>query len=177
MCGKKYPESMSNFMVSSQEGKAITISTLCSGVLAGLGAAIPMTLAMEVLHRSLPADERYPLPPREITDELVAQSGLSGQLDEGELVGLSLVSHFSYSAAAGALYAALAQKYTLSPLSGGIAFGFGLWAVSYLGWLPAAGILRPATEHPPRRTALMLTAHAVWGSVLGLLVDRFQERH
>ena len=78
--------------------------------------------------------------------------------------------------AAGAVYGALAQKYPLSHLSGGITFGLGLWTISYLGWLPAAGILRPATQHPPRRTALMVTAHVVWGSVLGLLVDRFQER-
>jgi uncharacterized membrane protein YagU involved in acid resistance len=152
------------------------VSSLVTGAVAGLGATIPMTLAMEVMHRSLPQHERYPLPPREITEELVAQAGLREQLDEEEHVDLSLLSHFFYGAAAGAVYGALAQKYPLSPLSGGIAFGFGLWAISYLGWIPAAGILRPVTQHPPRRTALMVTAHVVWGSVLGLLVDCFQEQ-
>jgi uncharacterized membrane protein YagU involved in acid resistance len=153
------------------------VSSLFTGALAGLGAAIPMTLAMEVMHRALPQHERYPLPPREITEKLIADAGLREQLDEAEHVGLSLLSHFSYGAAAGAVYATLAQKYTLSPLSGGITFGLGLWIVSYLGWVPAAGILRPAIKHPPRRNALMLTAHVIWGSVLGLLVDRFQEQH
>jgi uncharacterized membrane protein YagU involved in acid resistance len=128
------------------------------------------------MYRSLPQHERYPLPPREITEELVAQAGLREQLDEEDHVDLSLLSHFSYGAAAGAVYGALARKHHFSPLSGGITFGLGLWATSYLGWLPAAGILRPATQHPPRRTALMVTAHILWGSVLGLLVDRFQER-
>jgi uncharacterized membrane protein YagU involved in acid resistance len=151
------------------------ISSLFTGALAGLGATIPMTLAMEVMHRSLPRHERYPLPPREITDELLAQAGLREQLDEEEHVDLSLLSHFSYGAAAGAVYGALSQRYHLSPLPGGITFGLGLWTISYLGWIPAAGILRPATQHPPRRTALMVTAHVVWGSVLGLLVDRFPE--
>jgi uncharacterized membrane protein YagU involved in acid resistance len=132
---------------------------------------------MEVMHRALPQHERYPLPPREITEKLIAEAGLSEQLDEEEYVGLSLLSHFSYGAAAGAVYSALAQKYTPSPLPGGIAFGLGLWTVSYLGWVPAAGILRPATKHPPRRNALMLTAHVIWGSVLGLLVDSFQEQY
>ncbi|MCA1636528.1 MAG: hypothetical protein LC802_23280 [Acidobacteria bacterium] len=46
-----------------------------------------------------------------------------------------------------------------------------VWAGSYLGWLPAAGILRPATEHPPRRTALMIAAHVVWGVAAGLVVE------
>ena len=153
------------------------ISYLFTGALAGLAATIPMTLAMEVMHRALPQHERYPLPPREITDKLIAEAGLREELDEEDHVRLSLLSHFSYGAAAGAVYAMLAQKYTPSPLLGGTSFGLGLWTISYLGWLPAAGILRPATKHPPRRNALMLTAHVVWGSVLGLLVDRFQERH
>jgi uncharacterized membrane protein YagU involved in acid resistance len=154
----------------------MSISTVCNGALAGLGAAIPMTLAMEVMHRSLPASERYPLPPREITDEVIAQAGLGEQLGEAAHVELSLLSHFSYAAAAGAVYAALARKYTPDPVPAGISFGLGLWAISYLGWLPATGILRPATQHPPRRTAVMLTAHVVWGAALGLLVDRFQEQ-
>jgi uncharacterized membrane protein YagU involved in acid resistance len=154
----------------------MSASSLCNGALAGLVATIPMTLAMEVMHRSLPPHERYPLPPREITEELTAKAGVKEHLDEEEQVGLSLLSHFSYGASAGMVYAALAQKYTLVPLPGGITFGLGLWTISYLGLLPAMGILRPATEHPPRRNALMVTAHVVWGSVLGLLVDRFQER-
>jgi len=136
-----------------------------------------MTLAMEVMYRSLPQHERYPLPPREITEQLIAKAGLWGQLDEKEYLGLSLLSHFLYAAAAGAVYAALVEKYTFSSLPGGVTFGLGLWTISYLGWLPAAGILRPATEHPPRRNVLMLTAHVVWGSVLGLLANHFQEKH
>jgi uncharacterized membrane protein YagU involved in acid resistance len=151
------------------------IPSLFNGALAGLGATIPMTLAMELMHRSLPQHERYPLPPREITEKLTDEAGLSERLNEADHVKLSLLSHFSYGAAAGAVYAQIAQKYNPSPLSGGITFGIGLWTVSYLGWLPAAGILRPATKHPARRNALMLTAHVVWGSVLGLLVDQFQE--
>jgi hypothetical protein len=101
------------------------VSSLFTGALAGLGAAIPMTLAMEIMHRFLPQRERYPLPPWEITEKLIAEAGLSEQLDKEEYFRLSLLSHFSYGAAAGAVYGALAQKYTPSPLPGGITFGFG----------------------------------------------------
>jgi hypothetical protein len=32
-----------------------------------------------------------------------------------------------------------------------------------MGWIPAFGVLKPATEHPPRRNAVMLAAHFTWG--------------
>jgi hypothetical protein len=38
-----------------------------------------------------------------------------------------------------------------------------------MGWLPALGILQPATKHPAQRNALMIVAHLVWGSVTGLV--------
>ncbi|HAE50229.1 MAG: hypothetical protein CMO30_07955 [Tistrella sp.] len=41
-----------------------------------------------------------------------------------------------------------------------------MWAASYLGWIPAARILKPATRHPWRRNLLMIAAHLVWGASL-----------
>jgi len=48
----------------------------------------------------------------------------------------------------------------------GASFGVGVWAASYLGWIPAVGLLAPATRHPRHRSALMLAAHVVWGASL-----------
>jgi putative membrane protein len=42
--------------------------------------------------------------------------------------------------------------------------------------LAALGILKPATEHPPRRNALMIAAHLIWGAVLGALVGKRADR-
>ena len=59
-------------------------------------------------------------------------------------------------------------------------FGLGVWAASYLGWIPGLRILEPATQHPAHRTALMLMAHVIWGVSLasGLreieLAERFR---
>jgi hypothetical protein len=58
----------------------------------------------------------------------------------------------------------------------GVALGLGVWTASYLGVLPALGILRPATEHPARRTALMIAAHVVWGSALGSTLQALDSR-
>lgn len=46
--------------------------------------------------------------------------------------------------------------------------GAAIWAGSYFGWVPALGILTPASEHPRRRNALMIAAHIVWGATTAL---------
>lgn len=140
------------------------------GALAGLAATVPMSLAMKLMHEQLPGHEQYPLPPRAVTMEVAEQAGVREHLDEGGRQAATWASHFGYGAACGALYGALAAGRDAPPLAAGVGFGLAVWAGSYLGWLPAAGILRPATEHPPRRTALMIAAHVVWGATTGLVV-------
>src|SRR5947209_6812279 len=141
-----------------------------AGAVAGFTATVPMTLAMEAMHPRLPPDERYPLPPREITENVAEGAGVLHHLDEPRLRTLSVLAHFAYGAAAGGACAALLPKGKLSATAGGAAFGLALWAGSYLGLLPALGVLSPATQHPARRNALMIAAHVVWGAAFGLLL-------
>jgi uncharacterized membrane protein YagU involved in acid resistance len=148
------------------------MNRILAGAVAGLAATGPMTVAMKLMHDQLPAREQYPLPPRLITEEVSEQVGLDEHLDEGEMKGLTVLSHFAYGAACGALYGPLSDKVPGGAVAGGVAFGLAVWAGSYLGWLPAAGILTPATEHPARRNALMIAAHVVWGAAAGLLVEK-----
>lgn len=147
----------------------MTLSAPIAGALAGLVATAPMTAFMAAAHRALPIWERYPLPPRRIAMRLAGAVGLRHQLDEPQRQGLTLASHFGYGAVGGALFAALAQTAgATGPLSGSL-FGLGVWAISYLGWLPAARVLPPATKHPIERTLLMVAAHLIWGACLGWL--------
>jgi uncharacterized membrane protein YagU involved in acid resistance len=148
------------------------MNLLIAGALAGLAATAPMTLAMKVMHRYLPAGERYPLPPRLIMEKVVEEAGVAGRLNEEEHRRLTLAAHFAYGAAAGAVYAPLAKRMGFSSAGGGALYGLTVWAGSYLGLLPAVGILRPATRHPARRTALMIAAHVVWGAAIGALIGR-----
>lgn len=128
---------------------------LLAGAIGGIVGTAFMTMAMRRLHANLPADEHYPLPPREITERTLPPS------DEAALQELSLTSHMGFGAVAGSL---MAGSKVLGS-SGGSAWGVGVWLVSYLGWIPALGILRPATSHPARRNLLMVIVHLVWGSV------------
>lgn len=151
--------------------KEKTVRDLASGALAGFVATVPMTVAMWVMHRQLPWAERYPLPPRRITGKLAAKAGVRQHLDEPEERGLTLAAHFGYGTATGAIYGAIADEVPAPRIVSGVLYGLGVWAVSYLGVLPALGILRPATEHPAKRNALMIAAHVVWGASLGAALD------
>ena len=148
------------------------MNRILSGALAGLAATAPMTLAMKLMHEQLPREERYPLPPRQVTEGVAEKAGVNEKLDEDEREAATWASHFAYGAACGALYGALSGRGAAGrPALSGVGFGLAVWGVSYLGWLPAAGILAPATKHPARRNALMIAAHVVWGATTGLALS------
>jgi uncharacterized membrane protein YagU involved in acid resistance len=126
---------------------------LVIGGIAGFVATMAMTSAMRHLHKRLPGKERYPLPPREIVDEVLHPPASIAP-------DLTLLAHFGYGAACGALIAAANPR--IDKVTGSIAGG-GIWLASYMGWLPAFGVLDPATRHPIRRDAVMFGAHLVWG--------------
>ena len=134
-------------------------SRIILGALSGMAGTMAMTAAMGRLHRRLPEPQQYPLPPREIT-ELVSDRGPDDAIKDA-----ATAAHFFYGAAAGSLLA-MARPRT-GPAEGAL-FGAGIWAASYLGWIPAANILEPADRHPGKRTALMIAAHLIWGTVTAL---------
>lgn len=142
---------------------------LLLGAIAGAAGTLAMTSAMGRLHRRLPEKERYPLPPREIV-ESVASTILEKPEDETSR-DLTMAAHFAYGAATGSLITAINPK--IGPKTGAAA-GVAVWLGSYMGWIPAAGILKPATVHPPRRNLLMIGAHLVWGASTALALKELR---
>ncbi len=133
-------------------------SRILIGAIAGVVGTMAMTSAMRRMHQKLPPEERYPLTPREIVDSAAEQTAVD--LPNEEAKDVTTAAHFAYGAASGALLGV--ANVMLGPVSGATA-GVGIWLGSYMGWIPGAKILKPATEHPPRRNLLMLAAHVVWG--------------
>jgi hypothetical protein len=134
-----------------------------------------MTAVMLLLHRVLPGYQRYPVEPYRITTRLARRLHVSRLLDDKpEQIAATSVAHFGYGAAAGALFPPLCNRLPLPASLSGMLYGLAVWAGSYLGLVPALGLLNPATKHPARRNLLMIAAHLVWGAVLGLLVGRRQ---
>lgn len=147
-----------------------------AGALAGLVAAVPMTATMVILHRRLPKPLRYELPPRQITGRVAEGLGRADRsMPEYALTWSSLAAHFGYGALTGALYPLVARRVGPGPVPGAL-YGIAVWAASYMGWVPAAGILQPATRQPAPRRRLMLTAHLVWGATTALVSSRLLHR-
>ena len=141
---------------------------------AGALATLPMTAVMALGVRLLPPDEQYTLPPREITDEVRRKRDIAYPISEPRARLAALAAHFGYGAAAGSLVAAIPGGRATELALRGAAYGFAVWAGSYLGLLPALNLLSPATEHPPGRTAVMIASHLVWGAAAGLIVQRLR---
>ena len=144
---------------------------LILGVICGIAATGPMSVVMVLLHRRLPPQERYPLPPREITTKAVQQLAVPEDVDPAMRSALTWLAHFAYGGAAGALYAERQRRLPGGAALRGPLFGLLVWTVSYLGLLPGLRVLRSATEHPVRRSALMIAAHLVWGGFLALIYE------
>lgn len=145
-----------------------------AGALGGLVATVPMTIAMTRLWKKLPKRDQYPLPPREITE--ITATKISPQaryISDERMAELSLVAHFAYGGATGALYPLLYRN-PRHPLIWGASYGLGIWAASYLGWIPAAKILQPATQHPATRNRMMMVSHIIWGGATVLIGERLR---
>lgn len=157
-------------------GPHLSVRKVLLGAAAGFIATAPMSLTMLLGWRLLPGKEQYPLPPRLITEEIFKRVGLRNHLSDDQLMGLTLSSHFGYGALFGAMYALYEGRIPMHSSLRGTLAGLAIWVGSYLGWLPAFGILRPATRHPWRRNLLMVIAHVVWGVTLGEMVRKLAER-
>ncbi len=150
------------------------MNALVAGAAAGMAATVPMTAVMKRMHRALPPGERYPLPPRIITMRLAEAAGVRRQLDERQRRRLTLLAHFGYGTSVGSLFGLIAPRRPAAAVGAGVAYGLAVWAGSYLGLLPALHILTPATEHPARRSGVMIAAHVVWGATLGAMASAFR---
>ncbi len=150
----------------------MAVRRITAGTIAGFAATAPMSVVMAILQRVVPQRERETLPPRIITARLTAKIGLREHIDHQEQIALTLANHFGYGAAAGAVYALLERKVPMRSMLKGTAYGLLVWTTSYLGILPVLGLLRPATEQRAARNIVMISAHVVWGSVLGSLFQR-----
>ncbi len=97
--------------------------------------------------------------------------GMRKKLGADSRAALTLINHFAYGATTAVLYSLAEWRVPLGPLAKGPIFGALVWLVSYLGLLPALGVLNPATKHPTSRNLLMLVVHLVWGLFVGVFVE------
>lgn len=134
-----------------------------SGAVAGLAGTVVMSTALGVAKAigMLPGE----VPPRKVArhveEALELHDGVPSPAFEARWIG----QHFAYGAAGGVAYALIQRRLRLGePLPAGPLFGAALWACSYIGWLPAAGLYPSPTADRNRRIATMITVHLIYGT-------------
>jgi hypothetical protein len=77
-----------------------------------------------------------------------------------KIAGKSLA--VGYGMTAGAIYGAL-RPCPGNLLIDGTALGLGIWAVGYLGWLPALGLMPPVQQQETQQVAGSIVQHVIFG--------------
>lgn len=133
------------------------------GALAGALATLAMSVVMLTAGRLRIMGAQ---PPEEIVERGAEAADLHPTETE-ENVAASM-AHVAFGAVAGVIFALL-HRIVRPPAPEIMALPWALvvWAVSYLGWVPALGILPPAPKDRPGRAWTMLAAHLVFGLALG----------
>jgi uncharacterized membrane protein YagU involved in acid resistance len=108
------------------------------------------------------------MPPETITATMLHRAGVGHSGDQQD--ALATVLHFGFGAAAGAAFGVIAPKPLMVRVPAGMAYGAAIWGVSYMGWVPAFGIMPPADRDRRDRQAVMLAAHLIYGTALALFI-------
>lgn len=116
-------------------------------------------------------------PPDTIAGAALDVVGIHGQGEEQQ-DALAILLHFGFGIGTGALFGLLHRRlpFRMNATLHGVIFGSIVWATSYQGWIPALGIMPPASEDRPDRPRVMLVAHWVYGAILGAVLARREDR-
>jgi hypothetical protein len=136
------------------------------------------TIATALMSALMLAGRRFgitgELPPEKITSKMLRRHGI--RPDAGQQDAIATGLHFAFGAAAGGAFGVIARRVPVPSVPLGLAYGTAIWGVSYMGWLPSAGLM-PRADHDDRgRQAVMLAGHLVFGATLGVLAGRRARR-
>lgn len=143
------------------------------GAIAGTVATLAHTAVMAFAARRGTLGEP---PPKKITRGALRAVAPEAARHEPALNGATVLMHVGFGAAMGALYASLAPRRAQGSVPLGLAFGTAVWAVSYMGWVPALGLM-PTPQHDRRgRPTAMIGAHLAFGAALALTLRALPDR-
>jgi hypothetical protein len=110
------------------------------------------------------------LPPEKITSKALRSRRIRPSARQQDALATSL--HFAFGAGAGAAFGVVARRVPVPSVPLGMAYGTAIWGISYMGWVPALGMMRRADRDRRGRQAVVLAGHLVFGATLGLLAAR-----
>lgn len=139
----------------------------------GIATAVMSAVMVAAQQAGLMGEE----PPEKITAAALDAVGLE-ERDAATQDVLASLLHFGFGIGMGALFGVLHRRlpFRVPAAVHGVVFGSLVWAVSYQGWVPALGIMPPASDDRPDRPRVMLFAHWVYGAILGAILTRRDDR-
>ncbi len=141
-------------------------------LLAGAAAGVAGTLAMSILMVSArKLGLTGALPPAKITKKAL-NLFMSDRKADRAAKPLAIPAHFAYGAGCGAILGLLGRS---GLVQGGL-FGSLVYGLSYMGWLPAFGVMPRPDRDRPGRQPVMLAAHLLYGGTTGVALRRLRER-
>lgn len=131
-----------------------------SGVL-GTGL---MTLVFVLLDRLLVGERTIaPSHPERMVGHFARRTGAT-EVAKPETRGeVATLAHFGYGALWGAIYGFVHQFLPIPLTLGSLALGLFIWAVGFVGWLPAMRHLPPPWRRSPGKVASGLISHLAYG--------------
>ncbi len=152
-----------------------------AGALGGVAGGVAMTVLMTQVAPRVVPKSMLPDPPAPVKTVRWAErqvdrpQALSGKSEQAA----AMAAHLAYSAVTGAGYGLArssirAVRNVPTPAAGAL-FGLLVWAASFQGLLPALGVMKATTEHPPKRWPAPLMGHTVFGvltAAIAAKVDR-----
>lgn len=146
------------------------------GAIAGLAATVAMSAAMLAARR---VGLTPTLPPTRIAESAILEATERPARPHEQRV-VAPVAHLAFGAGAGAAFGLIRHAAGIrgrgASVLAGLAFANLVYLVSYQGWVPALGIIPPASRDDRGRVATMVVAHWVYGAVLGVLAWRLGRR-
>lgn len=142
-------------------------------MVAGLVGTVAMTSVMKGRASRWFAPDRLPreFVPKQIV-ERVEEAVAPGALTEAEEMRLTMPAHYGYGGTMGAVYGPVRHRLAglPAPVVGAL-FGLGVWALGYVGWLPAIGVREGTAAGSRRRMVAPLVAHLVYGAATALVYE------
>jgi hypothetical protein len=140
-------------------------------VIAGAVATLAMSSVMILARQAGVMCRDYP--PRKITRKFL--KAVAEEPSQPALNAATTLTHIAYGAAGGGVYSALAAK-ARNPVIAGVLYGLAVWAGSYWGWVPALRIMPTPDDDQRGRVGTMVTAHVIYGAVLGYCESRLRNQ-
>jgi len=116
-----------------------------AGAAAGVAATVQWTIVMETLHERLQGKSSGRCRHVKSRRRSPSSSAVHGDLSERDMQNLTLAFHVGYAALTARSFSTIAPRRTATGAVSGALFGLGVWATSYVGWLPVSGVRQPIT--------------------------------